>query len=71
MSKVFFKNICLFIWLCWVFFQHTGSLVVACGIWFPDQRSNPGPPALRMWSLSHQGSPNMSKVLKIYKCMGD
>ena len=28
-------NIYLFIWLCWV-------LVVACGIWFPDQGWDPG-----------------------------
>ena len=36
----------LFLWLCWV-------LVAACGIYFPDQGSNPGPPALGAWSLSH------------------
>ena len=28
-------------------------LVVACGIWFPDQGLNPGPLALGGWSLSH------------------
>ena len=33
---IIFKNIYLFIWLCWV-------LVVAYGIQFPDQGSNPGP----------------------------
>ena len=44
----FFFNICfyLFLWLCWV-------LVAACGIYFPDQGSNPRPPALGAWSLSH------------------
>ena len=42
------------------FLQHVGSLVVAyellvaaCGILFPDQRLNPGPPALGTRSLSH------------------
>ena len=28
-------------------------LVVACGMWCPDQGSSPGPPALGAWSLSH------------------
>ena len=28
-------------------------LVVACGIFFPDQGLNPGPPALGVWRLSH------------------
>ena len=32
----FLKNIYLFIWLSWV-------LVAACGIYFPDEGSNPGP----------------------------
>ena len=31
-----FKKKKLFLWLCWV-------LAAACGIQFPDQRSNPGP----------------------------
>ena len=26
---------------------------MVCEIWFPDQGWNPGPPALRAWSLSH------------------
>ena len=33
---LFFKKIFLFIWQCQV-------LVIACGIYFPDQGSNPGP----------------------------
>ena len=33
-------------WLCQV-------LVGTCRIQFPDQRSNPSPFALRVWSLSH------------------
>ena len=46
--------------------QHMGSLVAAfrlsvatCGIWFPDQGSNPGPYTGRelSQSLGHQGSP--------------
>ena len=40
--------------------RHVGSSVVACGIWFPDQGSNLGPPCIgRMESqpLDHQGSP--------------
>ena len=44
----FFNNIYfyLFIWLGRV-------LVAACGLYFPEQGSNPGPPALGAWSLSH------------------
>ena len=37
---------CVFIWLHWV-------LVASCRIQFPNQRSNPGLPALGMWNLSH------------------
>ena len=36
LSEFFFFNIYLFIWL-------LPLLVVACGIYFPDQGSNPGP----------------------------
>ena len=28
-------------------------LIVACGLYFPDRGSNPGPPALGAWSLNH------------------
>ena len=31
-----------FIWLCWVLVVAFELLVVACGIWFPDQGSNQG-----------------------------
>ena len=34
----------LFIWVCWVLAAAGELLNVACGIQFPDQRSNPGPP---------------------------
>ena len=35
-----------------------GSLVVACGIYFPDQGLNPGPLRWELRVLSHQGSPS-------------
>ena len=36
---------------CWL--RHTGSLAVACEIYFPDQGLNPWRPALGAWRLSH------------------
>ena len=33
--------------------QQEGSLVAACGVSFPSQGSNPGPPALGVQSVSH------------------
>ena len=51
-ERVFFLKI--FIWLCQV-------LVVACGIQFPDQGSNPGPciGSLESQPGDHQGSPRI------------
>ena len=34
-------------------------LVVACGIWFPDQGSNPGP---LHWEQDPQGSPDSRAI---------
>lgn len=33
--------------------RYAGSLVKACGVWFPDQRLNPGPRVLGAQSLRH------------------
>ena len=50
---------------------HTGSLVAACGVWFPDQGSNPGPPAVwepGVWEpLDHQGSPKTLRIVDSHK----
>ena len=48
---LFLKCIHLFIWLCQVsvavcgnfFSSGMGTSVAACGVYFPDQRSSPGP----------------------------
>ena len=54
----FLLAICYF-WLPWVFTVAWMILVVACGILFPDQGSNPGflHWELRVFALDHQGSP--------------
>ena len=56
----FFRKKYLFIWLAGSWLQYVGSLVIACkflvvpcGICFPDQELNPGPPALGVQRLSH------------------
>ena len=36
--------------------RHMGSLVVTCGIEFPDQGLNPGPPSLGARSFSHRAA---------------
>ena len=55
-----YSRVYLSIWLCWVLVAARGIFVVACGllgaacgILFPDQGSNPGPPALGARSLNH------------------
>ena len=74
MSKAFFKNIYVFIWLCWVFVP--AHRIFSCGMWdlVPWPAIEPGAPCIENAEpqpLDHQESPNMSKVLKTYKCMGD
>ena len=39
------------------------SLVAACGIYFPDQESNPGPPALGAHSLTHWTAREVSAAI--------
>ena len=59
-SFFFFFNIYLFIWL-------HGVLVVACGIWLPDQESNPG---LLHWEFGvlATGPPGTSQGLGFLFC---
>ena len=45
--------------------QHTGSLIVACGIWFPDQGLNLGPLHWECRVLA-TGSPGMSLLLLLF-----
>ena len=49
-----------FIWLCLA--AAYKLLVVTCGISFPAQGSNLGPPALGGWSLSHQTTREVPRV---------
>ena len=60
---LFYKIFIFYLFLHGSWLQLCAVLGAACGIYFPDQRSNPGPLHWEHWNLSHWTTKEVPHIL--------